>query len=48
MGEHGVRRNPRRFAGQLAAMLVAASLTAAAFVIPGLVDQDQPGGGKLT
>ncbi len=48
MGEHGYRRTSGRFTGQIAAMVVAAGLTAVAFLIPNLLPQETGGGGKLT
>ncbi len=48
MGEHVNTRGIGRFTGQLAAMTVAACLTAAAFVVPVLVEDEQAGGGQLT
>jgi len=48
MGEHIYRRASGRFAGNLVAMVLAAGLTAVAFVVRGLVDEGETGGGKLT
>ncbi len=48
MGEHVIKRASGRFTGNLVAMVLAAGLTAVAFVVPGLVDDGRTGGGKLT